>query len=408
MPFPACCLGYNVIVTTKHAEAAYIKDEAHLKALCERLRDHERLAVDTEFMGEDSFHPRLEIIQVAAGEVAAIIDHQAVRHLDPFLELLSDARLLKVVHAGRQDLEIFSVLSGAVPAPVFDTQIAAAMVGYGPQIGYAQLVQQVVGVALDKSETFTNWAQRPLTPQQIAYALEDVRHLFSLHDHLHDKLKTLGRVEWVEEEFERLLTLAGEESRDPRLRYQRIRGWEGLSPRARGILRELAAWREHEAKRRDRPRGRILRDEILVEVARRTPTTIIALGALRGIQPSQVEKYGEALVGAVKHGLDVAERDLPRVEKRKRIDPETAGLADLLGTALKVRAVEAAISPQLLATSADLETFALHRGKGQAEQLPLMQGWRRTLAGEHLLKVLNGQLTVGYDPDTGQVRLFER
>ncbi len=395
-------------VTKKHAEAAYIRDEAGLKALCERLRGHDRLAVDTEFMGEDSFHPRLEIVQVAAGDVTAIIDYQAVPGLDRFFGLLGDTRIQKVVHAGRQDLEIFSILSGSVPAPVFDTQVAAAMVGYGPQIGYAQLVRQVVGVMLEKSETFTNWAQRPLTKQQIDYALEDVRHLFSLHDHLHGKLKALGRLEWVEEEFDRLLTLAGEGSRDPRLRYQRIKGWEGLHPRTRGILREIVAWREHEAKRRDRPRGRILRDEILVEIARRTPTTMLALGALRGIQPSQVEKYGEALIAAVKQGLAVQDHELPQVEKRRRIDPETAGLADLLGTALKVRAVEASIAPQLLATSADLEIFALHRGKGPAEQLPLMQGWRRQLAGEHLLKVLHGQLTVGYDPDTGQVRLFER
>jgi len=395
-------------VPKKQAEAAYIRDEAGLKALCERLRGHDRLAVDTEFMGEDSFHPRLEIVQVAAGDVTAIIDYQAVPELDRFFGLMGDTRVQKVVHAGRQDLEIFSILSGAVPAPVFDTQIAAAMVGYGPQIGYAQLVRQVVGVTLEKSETFTNWAQRPLTKQQIDYALEDVRHLFALHDHLRGKLKALGRLEWVEEEFDRLLTLAGEESRDPRLRYQRIKGWEGLHPRARGILREIVAWREHEAKRRDRPRGRILRDEILVEIARRTPTTLLALGALRGIQPSQVEKYGEALIAAVKQGLAVQDHELPHVEKRKRIDPETAGLADLLGTALKVRAVEASIAPQLLATSAELEVFALHRGKGPAEQLPLMQGWRRQLAGEHLLKVLHGQLTVGYDPDTGQVRLFER
>jgi ribonuclease D len=395
-------------VPKKHVEAAYILDEAGLKALCERLRGHDRLAVDTEFMGEDSFHPRLEIVQVAAGDVTAIIDYQAVQGLDRLFDLLGDTRIQKVVHAGRQDLEIFSILSGSVPAPVFDTQVAAAMVGYGPQVGYAQLVRQVVGVTLEKSETFTNWAQRPLTEQQIDYALEDVRHLFALHDHLHGKLKALGRLEWVEEEFDRLLTLAGEESRDPRLRYQRIKGWEGLHPRARGILREIVAWREHEAKRRDRPRGRILRDEILVEIARRTPTTMLALGALRGIQPSQVEKYGEALIAAVKQGLSVQDHELPRVEKRKRIDPETAGLADLLGTALKVRAVEASIAPQLLATSADLEAFALHRGKGPAEQLPLMQGWRRQLAGEHLLKVLHGQLTVGYDPATGQVRLFER
>jgi len=397
-----------VHVTKKPPPADYVDDEAGLKTLCERLRGHARLAVDTEFMGEDSFHPRLEIIQVAAGDVTAIIDHQHVRRLDPFIELLTDSNLLKVVHAGRQDLEIFSVLSGSVPTPVFDTQIAAAMVGYGAQVGYAQLVKQVAGVTLEKTETFTNWAQRPLTPQQLQYAVEDVCHLFALHDHLAGRLKTLGRGEWAEEEFERLLALAGEESRDPRLRYQRIRGWEGLNPRARGILRELAAWREHEARRRDRPRGRILRDEVLVEVARRAPTTVLALGAMRGVQPSQVEKYGEALVGAVKHGLDVSEHELPPVEKRRRIDPETAGLADLLGTALKVRAVEASIAPQLLATSADLEIFALHRGRGAAEQLPLMQGWRRQLAGEHLLNVLRGRLTVGYDPETRQVRLFER
>ncbi len=359
-------------------------------------------------MGEDSFHPHLEIIQVSAGGIAAIIDHQAVPELDPFFDLLADARIQKVVHAGRQDLEIFSVLSGTVPAPVFDTQVAAAMVGYGQQVGYAQLVQIVVGLLLEKSETFTNWSQRPLTRHQLDYALEDVRHLFALQDHLFDRLKTLGRLDWVEEEFRRLLALADEEARNPRLRYQRIKGWEGLKPRARGVLREVAAWREVEAKRRDRPRGRILRDEILIEVARRAPATVQALAAMRGIQPSHVEKYGDALVAAVQQGMNVPERDLPHVEKRQRIDPETAGLADLLGTALKVRAVEASIAPQLLATSGDLETFALHRGKGPAEKLPLMQGWRLALAGESLLKVLQGRLTVGYDPATGHVRLFEQ
>ncbi|TLY23444.1 MAG: ribonuclease D [Nitrospirae bacterium] len=396
------------LVTKRPADAQYIRDETGLIALCERLRERDRLAVDTEFMGEDSFHPRLEIIQVATGDAIAIIDYQSVSNLAPFFALLDDARILKVFHAGRQDLEIFSVLSGSVPTPVFDTQVAAAMVGYGTQIGYAQLVRQVLRVALEKSETFTNWAQRPLTPEQIAYALEDVRYLLALHDHLVRRLKALGRLEWAEEEFRRLQSLADHEARDPRLRYQRIKGWEGLGPRVRGVLREVAAWREHEAKRRDRPRGRILRDEILVEIARRAPTTIEALGQMRGIHPSHVEKYGEALVAAVKQGLAVHDHELPPVEKRKRIDPETAGLADLLGTALKVRAVEASISPQLLATSADLELFALERGRGAAEKLPILQGWRRQMAGEHLLKVLEGRLTVGYDPETKQVRLFER
>jgi len=388
--------------------AHYIENEASLRELADRLRDTDRLAIDTEFMGEDSYAPRLEIVQVATKDLVAIIDRRAVPALDRFLELLTDSRILKIMHAGRQDLEIFSGETGITPTPIFDTQVAAAMVGYGTQIGYAQLVQQVVGVSLEKTETFTNWAQRPLTPQQVEYALEDVCHLFALHAHLIERLTVLGRLEWAEEEFRRLQVASGEEARAANLRYQRIRGWEGLKPRARGVLQELAVWREHEAQKRDRPRGRVVRDDILLEIARRGPATIEALRGLRGLQPSHVEKHGEALVAAVQRGMRVPERELPQAEKRRRMDPESAGLADLLGTALKVRAVEASISPQLLATSADLEVFALERGRGAAEKLPILQGWRRAMAGEHLLHVMEGRLTVGYDPETGQVRLFER
>jgi len=190
------------------------------------------------------------------------------------------------------------------------------------------LVSQVVGVVLEKSETFTNWAQRPLTPQQLEYAVEDVRHLFTLHSRLHDRLKSLGRLEWVEEEFRRLQVSTGEESRSPQIRYQKIRGWEGLKPRARAVLRELAAWREQEAQKRDRPRGRVLRDDVLLEIARRMPASTQALGALRGFQPSQLERYGDAIVATIQRGLAVPEGDFPRAEKRPRIDPETAGLAD--------------------------------------------------------------------------------
>jgi ribonuclease D len=391
-----------------HAPAHYIQHEADLKELYHRLRDSDRLAIDTEFMGEDSYSPRLEIVQIATEDVLAILDRRAVATLAHFLDLLTDPRVLKIVHAGRQDLEIFSVEAGATPTPVFDTQVAAAMVGYGSQIGYAQLVRQVLGVSLEKTETFTNWAQRPLTPEQIQYAADDVRYLFALHAHLAERLEALGRTEWAKEEFRRLQAVTGEEARAPHLRYQRIRGWEGLKPRARGVLRELAIWREKEAQKHDRPRGRILRDEILLEIARRAPTTVERLRGLRGVQSSHLERYADALVSAVERGLQVPDRDLPPAEKRPRIDPESAGLADLLGTALKVRAVEASISPQLLASASDLELFALERGRGQAGKLPIMQGWRRELAGEHLLRVLEGNLLVGYDSNTGQVRLFER
>ena len=386
-----------------------ITTTSDLAAACSRLAQHKVITVDTEFLRETTYYPLLCVVQMASAEEAVVIDTLAPGiDLKPFFELMANEAVLKVFHAARQDIEIVWHQSGTIPHPIFDTQVAAAMLGYGHQIGYGQLVSQVVGVVLEKSETFTNWAQRPLTPQQLEYAVEDVRHLFTLHSRLHDRLKSLGRLEWVEEEFRRLQVSTGEESRSPQIRYQKIRGWEGLKPRARAVLRELAAWREQEAQKRDRPRGRVLRDDVLLEIARRMPASTQALGALRGFQPSQLERYGDAIVATIQRGLAVPEGDFPRAEKRPRIDPETAGLADLLGTALKVRAIEASISPQLLASSADLEIFALEQGLGAAENLPILQGWRRTLAGEHLLKVLEGKITLGYDPETGQVRLFER
>ncbi len=186
------------------ASPLYITDRQGLRSFVARLRDYERIALDTEFVGEDSFVPRLELIQVAAGDLSAAIDFPAVGTLDDFGSLLADPAIEKVVHAGRQDLELFYAHTGHVPTPIFDTQVAAAMVGYGTQVAYAQLVQRVVGVKLTKAHTFTNWSQRPLTKEQVAYALDDVHYLLSIHTHLQERLKALGRTAWVEEEFLRL------------------------------------------------------------------------------------------------------------------------------------------------------------------------------------------------------------
>ena len=182
----------------------YISDPGSLRSLCQRLRDSARIALDTEFVGEESFVPRLELIQVAAGDLCAVIDFPAVGSLDGLSELLHDTRIEKVVHAGRQDLELFYAYTGHVPTPIFDTQLAAAMVGYGTQVAYAQLVQRVLGTKLAKSHTLTNWSQRPLTPDQITYALEDVQYLLPVYEHLCQRLQSLGRLDWVKEEFTRL------------------------------------------------------------------------------------------------------------------------------------------------------------------------------------------------------------
>jgi ribonuclease D len=384
----------------------YITDRQSLRTFVDRLREHDRIALDTEFVGEDSFVPRLELIQVAAGNLSAAIDFPAVGSLDDFGTLLADPAIEKVVHAGRQDLELFYAHTGQVPAPIFDTQVAAAMVGYGTQIAYAQLVQRVVGVKLNKAHTFTNWSQRPLTKEQLAYALDDVHYLLSVHTHLQERLEALGRTAWVEEEFVRLGSKLTDGSREPRHRYQRIRGWDNLKPRYVAVLRELVAWREDEAKRRDVPRGRIIRDEVLLEMARHTPMKLSALKGMRGLHGSEAERNGEALIKVIERGLAVPESEWPEVPKSKRPDPEAAGQVDLLQAVLKALALKEEIAPALLAGASDLQELVdakLHR---ETLDLPILHGWRRQLAGETLLKVLTGKLHVSIDPRNGALKLM--
>jgi ribonuclease D len=362
--------------------------------------------LDTEFVGEQSFVPRLELIQVATGDLCAAIDYPAIGSLEGFAELLSDPGIEKVLHAGRQDLELFHGLTGRMPVSIFDTQVAAAMVGYGTQVAYAQLVQRIVEVKLDKSHTLSNWSQRPLTDEQIAYALEDVRYLLPVYDHLQRRLQTLGRLDWVREEFARLESKVSERHQDARFRYQRIRGWDTLKPRSASVLRELAAWRDEEAQRRNVPRGRVIRDEVLLELARRTPAALAALRATRGLHQSEAERNGNALLALIKKGLAVPQSEWPEVPKVSRPDRDAAGLVDLLQAVVKTRALEEEIAPSLLASAADLQ--ALVDAKPQEREtldLPLLSGWRRKLAGEAVLQVLDGQAVVSVEPRSGKVRL---
>jgi len=230
----------NERLVTSHPPMQYVTGQHALESLCRKLRESPRLALDTEFVGEDTFIPRLELIQVATATTAAVIDFPAVQasgSLDVFWQLICDPKIEKIVHAGRQDLDLFATHAGQIPKPFFDTQIAAAMVGYGAQVAYANLVQRLHGTKLAKAHTFTNWSARPLSDDQIAYALEDVEYLLSIHTHLQDRLSTLGRLEWVSEEFARLEAAVGEKSREPQERYQRIRGWDTLKPKGAAVLR---------------------------------------------------------------------------------------------------------------------------------------------------------------------------
>jgi len=240
----------------------------------------------------------------------------------------------------------------------------------------------------------------------IAYALEDVQYLLPVYEHLRRRLETLGRLEWVREEFARLELKHGELARDPRHRYQRIRGWENLKPRSAAVLRELVAWREGEARRRNVPRGRVIRDDVLLELARRTPTTVAALRATRGFHPSEADRNGEAVLGVIRHGLALPEAEWPEVPRVRRIEPESAGQVDLLQAVLKARAEEEEIAPSLLASASDLQALvAAKPAQRENLELPILHGWRRQLAGELLLRVLEGTVLVSITPRTGKLRL---
>jgi len=398
-------------MTSAHSDDTYITSRHALEALCERLRSSPRLALDTEFVGEDSFVPKLELIQVASQDVSAVIDFPAVQaagSLAPFWELLCNPQIEKVVHAGRQDLDLFALHAGQIPKPFFDTQIAAAMLGFGAQVAYANLVQRIHGTKLAKAHTFTNWSARPLSQDQIAYAAEDVQYLLPIHTHLQNRLHSLGRVEWVHEEFSRLETSVGEKNREPLDRFQRIRGWDGLKPKQAAVLRELAAWRETEARRRNVPRGRVMRDEVLLQLARHPPKSVEQLRGLRGLHSSEIDRNGEQLIATMTAALALPPSAWPEVPRERKPEPESIGLVELLQAVLKALAADAEIAPTLLATSADLQALVEAKEKKMIVDVPLLRGWRRQLAGDLLMQVLNGLVTVSVDPSSGLLRVTAR
>ncbi len=393
-----------------HHPDHYIDTPEALDRFIGRLREARRIAFDTEFIGEETFTPRLELIQISTGEHHAVLDFPVLQKrgdLSRLWEIIASDTIEKVVHAGRQDLEIVAAHTGGIPRPFFDTQIAAAMLGHGAQIAYANLVQRVHGTRLSKSHTFTNWSQRPLSEEQVAYALEDVQYLLPIHDHLVDRLRDLGRLDWAVEEFRRLETAVLEKERGTQERYQRIRGWDNLKPRQAAVLRALSNWRESEARRRNVPRGRVMRDEVLLQLARQAPTKPDELRGLRGLHPGEVERNGEALVRVIQEALALPRAEWPAPPPERRAEPESAGQLDLLQAVLKTRAAEADIAPTLLATSADLQKLLEEREPGSLPAIPVLDGWRRLLVGNVLLDVLAGRIVVRIDPSTGKLLLSE-
>lgn len=367
----------------------FAHDHEALGKVARAAREAGLLALDTEFMREKTYFARLCLLQFAAGDGAWIVDPFVVSDLGPVAEALADPSIVKVMHSGVQDLEILTRLLGRPPAPVFDTQVAATLAGFPAQVGYARLAKELYDVDIDKSDTYSDWSRRPLTPAQVEYALADVRHLPRMYLELKERLEREGRLAWLQADFERLSAPATYEI-VPEEQFRRIKRVSSLSRRQLGVLQQAAAWREREAQRRDLPRRWIVSDESLIQVARRQPKDAGALGELRGLNVRSLGDGGKGLLAAVEVGLTVADDALPRITKRPRTAVDIEGVVELMGALVRVRAAEHGVAVPLLATRADLERLA----SGERDDSALLQGWRKALIGDDLVALGEGRLTL--------------
>ncbi len=381
-----------------------ITDSAALEALCGRLAKADFVTVDTEFMRETTYWAKLCLVQVAGPDEAYCIDPLADGiNLKPLYDLLANPRVLKVFHAGRQDLEIFYTATTTVPTPVFDSQVAAMVCGFGDQVGYETLVSKLAGANLDKSQRFTDWSQRPLSDRQIKYALGDVTYLRKVYAELSRMLDASGRRAWLEEEAA-VLTDPATYRVDPREVWQRIRA-RTRSRRLLGVLRELAAWRELTAQAMNMPRQRVAKDDALLELAANMPVTVDDIKRTRLAKPLASGKYVEGVLAAVAKGRAVPENECPVVERDQGWEAAASrGVVELLKLLLKARSETHHVAQRLIATSDDVEAIAL----SDTADVPALSGWRRELFGEDALKLKHGKLAIGLSADGKNVEVFQR
>ncbi|WP_426434173.1 ribonuclease D [Bradyrhizobium genosp. P] len=369
-----------------------ITTNSDLAAVCGRLAQHKVITVDTEFLRETTYYPLLCVVQMASADEAVVVDALAPGiDLKPLFELMSNEAVLKVFHAARQDIEIVWHLSGTIPHPIFDTQVAAMVLGYGDSIAYDQLVDRVTGHRPDKTHRFTDWSRRPLSQEQVHYAVSDVTHLRDVFAALDADLKKRDRSDWVSEEME---VLTSPNTYD----FHPERAWERLKTRVRkprelAVLIEVAAWREQEAQSRDVPRSRVLKDDAVGDIATHAPTSLEKLANLRSLPKGfDRSKWGSDIVAAVQRGLARDQATLPKLEK-PRNNSNGAATVELLKVLLRMTSERHAVASKVIATVDDLEQIAAddHADVGA------LHGWRRELFGEAALKLKRGEVALAID-----------
>ena len=378
-----------------------ITTTSELAAVCRRMASHPFVTVDTEFLRETTYYPLLCVAQMASPDEAVVVDALAPGiDLAPFYTLLADERVMKVFHAARQDIEIVWHAAKLIPHPIFDTQVAAMVLGYGNSISYEQLVQRISADTLDKSHRFTDWTRRPLSDAQLTYAISDVTHLRDVYLALVEDLKRRGRADWVEDEM-RVLTSPDTYRMEPENAWKRLRT-RVRKPKELAVLIEVAAWREREAQSRDVPRSRVLKDEAIADIAVQAPTTAEKLKTLRSLPKGfERSRWGEEIVAAVGRGLA---RDPKTLPLQDRVQPAANGAAvvELLKVLLRMVSEQHHVAAKVIATVDDLERIAA----SDNADVPALSGWRRELFGDKALALKHGKLALAIEK--GRVATVER
>src|SRR5262252_7475409 len=383
------------------AALAPITATSELAEACRRMAKHPFVTIDTEFLRESTYYPLLCVAQMACADEAVVVDTLAPGiDLSPFYALMANDRVMKVFHAARQDVEIVWHAAKLIPHPIFDTQVAAMVLGYGDSISYDQLVQRITGDTLDKSHRFTDWTRRPLSEPQLRYAISDVTHLRDVYLKLVDDLKQRGRAEWVEDEM-RILTSPETYRLEPGNAWQRLKT-RVRKPKELAVLIEVAAWREREAQARDVPRGRVLKDEVIADIAVQAPTSSDKLKHLRSLPKGfERSRWGEAIIEAVTRGLERDPKMLPR-PARVQVTANGGAVVELLKVLLRMISENHHVAAKVIATVGDLERIAADNNA----DVPALSGWRRDLFGEKALALKHGKLALAIEK--GRVTVVER
>jgi len=373
-----------------------------LEAACRTLKEAEFVAVDTEFIRETTFWPELCLIQMASPETEFMVDTLSdALDLAPFFELMAEPGITKVFHAARQDIEIIYHLGGLIPHPVFDTQVAAMVCGFGESVSYEQLVAQTVGKRIDKSSRFTDWRRRPLSERQLAYALADVTHLRDVYVQLRERLDREQRAHWLADEME-VLTARETYHVEPEEASLRLKS-RLRKPEELAVLRAVAAWREREARKRNVPRKRVLKDEALQEIAQQQPTDADALAQLRTIARGWERSAAAAeMLQEIRDALALPRDRMPRLARERNGAAGSTAAAELLRVLLRLTSEKYGVASKLLASASDLDDIALH---GEKAEVPALSGWRREVFGEDALRLIRGEIALRYD--AGKVRVID-